>query len=185
MTKPYLLVAMPQLTDPNFNRTVVLVASHSQEGAFGLVLNRPAEVKLGKLEISNLKIHEALQNTTVWFGGPCSPERIWLLHRKDTIQKEGEIVLGRGLVLSSSSEWLEAKDGPPKLEPDQFHLFSGHAEWTSRQLDKEIQYSSWLTAPLDPEVIFATPPEKMWEQVIRRIGINPHQLATETSQELH
>ena len=180
-SKPFLLIAMPRLTDPNFDRSVILVVNHSPEGALGIVLNRPTDVRLGDLAIANCEIHEGLADATVWYGGPCEPERIWLLHQKGRALGPEEMLLGDDLVLGSSLEWIQNKKGPSPLQLGECKFFSGYAGWVPEQLDQEIQSSAWLTAPMVPQLILSTPPEKIWELAVRGLGFDPSQLSTDVS----
>jgi len=169
---PTLLVAMPQLQDPNFTKSVVLLCEHRDAGAMGLVVNRPTETRAS--QIVNLdpppKEDSGLE---VWIGGPVEPERGWLL----IADRESEgLEIYPGLFLSASVELLrsmmEASESKSRCR-----FLVGYAGWGPKQLDRELAASAWLTVPLDLDLLFETPSEHMWEYAIRRLGIDPSALA--------
>lgn len=169
---PTLLVAMPQLHDPNFGKSVVLLCEHREDGAMGLVLNHCTDTTAAS--IIQLDPPLARDNGMhVWIGGPVDPSRGWLLVHADL--GDG-IEVSPGIFLSASSDLLRRV-----LESDDLAARSrflvGYAGWGPRQLDTELAASAWLTVPVDPGLMFDTPSESMWEVAIRRLGIEPHSLA--------
>src|SRR5262245_6563411 len=179
---PALLLSMPQLADPNFNRTVVLLCRHNEEGAFGLVVNRPV-VTSGPVmvqvrtdaatERQTLETSEELQ---VWVGGPVEPQRSWILvgHDEDAAERERGVSIVDGLYLSTSPELLRRVLGP--TPPTRTRLIIGYSGWKSGQLEAELRASAWLTSEVDRELIFGTPPDRMWETALRRLGADPSTL---------
>lgn len=179
---PALLLSMPQLADPNFNRTVVLLCRHNEEGAFGLVVNRPV-VTSGPVmvqvrtdattERQTLETSEELQ---VWVGGPVEPQRSWILvgNDEDAADQERGVSIVEGLYLSTSPELLRRVLGP--TPPARTRLIIGYSGWKSGQLEAELRASAWLTSEVDRELIFATPPDRMWEAALRRLGADPSTL---------
>jgi putative transcriptional regulator len=179
---PALLLSMPQLADPNFNRTVVLLCRHNEEGAFGLVVNRPVmtsgpvivQVRSdATTERETLDTSEELQ---VWVGGPVEPQRSWILvgHDEDTAEQERGVSIVDGLYLSTSPELLRRVLGPNP--PARTRLIVGYSGWKSGQLEAELRASAWLTSEVDRELIFDTPPDRMWETALRRLGADPSTL---------
>jgi putative transcriptional regulator len=179
---PSLLISMPQLGDPNFNRTVVLLCKHSVDaGAFGLVVNRPlvtsgrVVVNLGASVEGQPEMHETIttdRELHVWIGGPVEPHRSWMLVRGDP---EDDHTAGMritdGLYLSTSPDLLRRM-----LEPDppsNVRLVIGYAGWGRRQLDAELDASAWLLSDVDSDLIFTAPHDRMWEMAIRRLGADP------------
>jgi putative transcriptional regulator len=155
---PCLLLSMPQLVDPNFNRTVVLLCKHVDEGAFGLIVNRPL--------VTNSR------DIDVWSGGPVEPERSWILVGQDTESDDVPVMpVANGLSLSASSDLLcrMLEPNPPK----DARLILGYSGWGPRQLEAELNASAWLIADVDRELIFNTPADRMWETAIRRLGADP------------
>jgi putative transcriptional regulator len=169
---PALLLSMPQLNDPNFGRTVVLLCEFAEEGAFGLVLNRPTEFPAAEV-VQLVPPVVPANDLPLWIGGPVEPERGWiLLSEKKERDEAREIV--PGLFLSASPDVLrrvlESAMPPPA------RVMAGYAGWGPGQLDQELSESSWLLADVDAEFLFNTPPAELWEAAIRRIGADPAQL---------
>jgi putative transcriptional regulator len=173
---PSLLVAMPQLDDPNFRHTVVLLCQHSKEGAWGLVLNRPTGQPAAKV----VQMDPALEGDSgleVWIGGPVEPQRGFLLLGEDPGVGDSEKV-SDGLHLTASVEVLRRvlEAAPTDSALQRARLLLGYAGWGPGQLDQELTASAWLTAPPDPDLVFATPAETMWEVAIRGLGVDPMML---------
>ena len=168
---PTLLVSMPQLVDPNFNRTVVLLWQHNDAGAFGLVMNRPVTTS-GRVVVNLDPPVSTDRELDIWIGGPLEPHRSWMLVDGD-LTDEGTTgkQLGNGLYLSTSPVLLRRM-----LEPDppsHARLVVGYAGWAPGQLEAELRASAWLIVEVDRELIFDTTPDRMWEAAIRRLGADP------------
>jgi putative transcriptional regulator len=177
---PALLLSMPQLVDPNFNRTVVLLCQHSDRGAFGLVVNRPlttsgpvvVEVRadVGVAEPQTVRSSET--ELQMWVGGPVEPQRSWILVADDEdAAEEARVRIADGLYLSTSPELLQRLMGPEP--PARTRFIVGYSGWGPGQLDAEIQESAWLISDVDRDLIFNTPADRLWEAAIRRIGADP------------
>jgi putative transcriptional regulator len=178
-----MLLSMPHLLDPNFNRTVVLLCNHSEEkGAFGLVVNRPlvttSAVVVELRTESEVPAHEGSSSPRelqVWIGGPVDPHRSWILVGRE-LDDEGRsgIRVCDGVHLSTSPDLLHQLLGPtPPLET---RLIVGHARWAPGQLEKELEACAWLICDVDRELIFTTKPDRMWDAAIRGLGANPETL---------
>jgi putative transcriptional regulator len=169
---------MPQLQDPNFARTVVLLCEHAPEGAFGLVLNRPTEVSAAeavRLEPPILGVN----GLRLWIGGPVEPERGWIVIDREPGLEVRQIV--DGVYLSSSPLVLRrVLESTP--EP-RARVLAGYAGWGPGQLDEELAESSWLIADVQPDLIFDVDPSLMWETAIRRLGADP--MALQMSRGVH
>ena len=173
---PSFLLSMPQLLDPNFNRTVVLLCRHSTEGgALGLVVNRRL-VTSGRVVVNLEPPLETEQELEIWVGGPVEPTRSWMLIGSEPEHGADDDVtrIADGLYLSSSPELLRRSLGPSP--PPRTRLMVGYAGWGPGQLEAVLEESSWLISEVDPELIFRTPPEQMWEIAIRRLGADPSTL---------
>jgi len=169
---PALLISMPQLVDPNFTRTVVLLCKHNEEGAFGLVVNRPL-VTSGRV-IVNLDPPVATERELeVWIGGPVEPERSCMLVAGHAEEDRifGGVPIAEGLFLSTSPDLLRRLLEP--VPPPDARLIVGYAGWGPGQLEAELQTSSWLLSDIDRDLLFNTPAEQMWERAIRRLGADP------------
>jgi putative transcriptional regulator len=170
---PTLLLAMPQMTDPNFARTVVLLCRHEREGAMGLVVNRRTTTKVSSV----VELEPPLRNDSpleIWVGGPVEPERGWLLLGHDPGGAE-TITVGEGLHLSASAQVLRHLMETTTPD-DESRFLLGYAGWSGGQLESELAASAWLTAPVSKEIIFGTPAERMWETAIRSLGVDPYAL---------
>jgi putative transcriptional regulator len=169
---PGFLIAMPNLLDPNFFRSVVLIALHNEEGAFGLVLNQPLELPVEAV-CREAKVHwEGPPDVRVYTGGPVERHRAWLLHGEDA-SFEGTQRIGQGVSVTCSPDGLEAYGRDPR---GSYRLLLGYAGWGPGQLDREISSGAWLTAPLDARLIFTTPPERVWMMACRSVGFDPARL---------
>jgi putative transcriptional regulator len=169
---PSLLLSMPQLVDPNFNRTVVLLCSHNEHGAFGLVMNRPL-VTTGRVMVNIEPPISTERELQVWVGGPVDPERSWMLVGSNEAAEEasGGVRIAHGLLLSTSPDLLRRLLEPNP--PPRTRLVVGYSGWGPGQLEAELQASAWLMSDVDAELIFSTAPEQMWEAAIRRLGADP------------
>ncbi|MFN7913784.1 MAG: YqgE/AlgH family protein [Vicinamibacterales bacterium] len=169
---PALLLSMPQLMDPNFARTVVLLCKHSEDGAFGLVMNRPL-VTTGTVMVHLDPPVSTDRELDIWIGGPVEPQRSWILVGGGPEHPEvsGAAQIADGVYLSTSPALLRRL-----LEPDppsNTRLIVGYSGWGPGQLEQELAESSWLLSDVDPDLVFNTPAEKMWEAAIRRLGADP------------
>jgi putative transcriptional regulator len=177
---PILLVSMPQMADPNFARTVVLLCDYTEKGAFGLVVNRQMTEPAWKLVQTDppVRVDPELR---LWIGGPVDPQRTWILMSDSQGPDDEQREICPGVVLSVSHELtLQVLQTPPCSS---VRLVIGYAGWAAGQLDKEIAASAWLTTEVDPVLIFGVPPEQMWEAAIRRLGADP--AAFQTSSGVH
>jgi putative transcriptional regulator len=194
---PTLLLSMPQLVDPNFSRSVVLLCKHSANGAFGLVVNRPL-VTSGRVVV-NLGVagesasHETIsteRELQVWIGGPVEPQRSWMLVSGEAREGVGAdfdedgltgMRIASGLYLTTSPDLLRRMLEPKP--PSNARFVIGYSGWGPGQLEAELEASAWLISDVDKDLIFTTPPERMWETAIRRLGADP--AALQTSRGVH
>jgi len=168
-----LLIAMPQMPDPRFARTVIYLCVHSGEGAMGLVINKLADnpqVTLAEL-MGRLGIAaEGLKaDARVRFGGPTEPGRGFVLHSADYAE-DGTLVVDGNVALTATLDILRAigrGQGPEKSI-----LALGYAGWGPGQLDAEIQANGWLHAQADDQLIFDPNPKSKWQRALARIGVD-------------
>jgi putative transcriptional regulator len=170
---PALLLSMPQLRDPNFNRTVVLLCQHGDEGAFGLVVNRPAMTS-GRIVVSGEAPFSLEGEMRVWVGGPVEQERSWVLVGTDESDAQEGLRITEGIRLSTSPVLLRRLFEPDP--PSGLRLVVGYSGWMPGQLEAELEASAWLLSDVDRDLIFETEPEDMWEAAIRRLGADPSAL---------
>lgn len=168
---PALLLSMPQMADPNFARTVILLCKHNDDGAFGLVVNRPL-VTTGRVIVNSDPPVETERELEVWVGGPVEPQSSWMLvgdHEQET--GRGGMRICDGLYLSTSPDRLSRLLEPNP--PARTRLVIGYSGWGPGQLEFELAESAWLLSDVNADLIFSTPPERMWETAIRRLGADP------------
>jgi putative transcriptional regulator len=169
---PAFLLSMPQMLDPNFSRTVVLLCEHSDKGAFGLVVNRPMTTT-GRVMVNLDPPVSTDRELQVWVGGPVEPERSWILvgARSGEPHEGRDVQIAEGVYLSTDPDLLMRllEPSPPELA----RLIVGYSGWAPGQLEAELEASSWLMSDVDRDVIFNTPADKMWETAIRRLGADP------------
>ena len=167
---PILLLSMPQLDDPNFRRTVILLCQHTADGAFGLVLNRPTGSAAAGSGSARPARDCGQRPGTLWFGGPVEPERGCLLLGDDPNDLEA-IQICHGIYISGSATLLRQlleQERRPRTR-----LLMGYAGWGPGQLDAELLESAWLITQVELDLIFDVPPADMWETAIRRLGAEP------------
>jgi len=160
--KGQLLIAVPALLDPNFRRTVVLVGEHNEEGALGLVLNRPSEATVEEAvpELTLLVDGEA----QVHVGGPVQPAAIVIVGEFADPSQAGALVF-------ESVGFLPAEIDPDQLgELLQVRVFAGYAGWGPGQLDGELEEGSWIVEPAITTDVFTPEPDELWSEVLRRKG---------------
>lgn len=157
-----LLIAGPGLVDPNFWRTVVLIVEHSEEGALGLVLNRPSETTVGEA-VSELE--ELLElDDPLYIGGPVQPSALIVLAEFEDATDAALLAFDDVGVLAGGFQEEEVAG----LRAGR--AFVGHAGWSSGQLDAELERGDWILEPAQREDAFTTEPQELWETVLTRKG---------------
>jgi putative transcriptional regulator len=173
-----LLVAMPQMQDHRFQRSVIYLCAHNEEGAMGLVVNKlMGNLTLVEL-LDQLKIpHESLAGTPrVHFGGPVESGRGFVLHSAD-YSEDGSLVVGNEMALTATLDILRAigrGEGPKRSL-----LALGYAGWGPGQLDHELQQNGWLHVPADDEIIFGRDLDKKWTRAMGKLGVDLTMLSGE------
>jgi putative transcriptional regulator len=164
LAKGKFLVASRRLNDPNFQQTVVLLIEYGMEGAMGLVINRPSQVKLGTLlpDIKELKQRQ----DTVYLGGPVAANRMLLLIGSPGTP-EASIPVIQDVYLSSSLKELERLI-KKAAEGERFRIFAGYSGWGPSQLDFERTRGDWHVLKADAETIFTQNPLEIWQELIQR-----------------
>jgi putative transcriptional regulator len=173
-----LLVAMPQMSDPRFARTVVYLCAHSAEGAMGLVVNRLIDsLSFGNLLAQlGVEVEGAPADMPVHFGGPVESSRGFVLHTSDYHQ-DSTLVIDDEIALTATVDVLRAiarGTGPRRRV-----LALGYAGWAPGQLDAEIQANGWLLVPADLDLVFGRDNDSKWQQAIAKIGIDLSLLSSE------
>ncbi len=172
------LIAMPSLADPNFSQTVTYICDHNDEGAMGLVVNRPLDLDIDAL-LSHLDInaqHHQPDYIPIYQGGPVQTERGFVLHR-DIGQWEATMEIFDDIALTMSQDIIEAiarNEGPKD-----YLITLGYAGWGAGQLEEELAANAWLNGPADPAIIFDTPIEQRWTASARHLGVELKNLSSD------
>jgi putative transcriptional regulator len=156
-----LLISSPALFDPNFRRTIVLIAHHDEEGAMGLVLNRPAEVPVAVAAPQLAALVEG--DEPIHVGGPVSPESLMVLAQFD---EPGDAVA----CIVGDVGFVPADAEPDELETRRARVYAGYAGWGAGQLEDELEEGSWIVEDAKADDPFAEDPELLWRSVLRRKG---------------
>ncbi|MGE5539878.1 MAG: YqgE/AlgH family protein [Gemmatimonas sp.] len=172
-----LLVAMPQMGDPRFERSVIYLCAHTAEGAMGLVVNRALEdVRLPdllrQLGIPDMGHSEAIR---VHFGGPVETGQGFILHSSDYVQ-DSTLMVGGSVGLTATLDIL--KDIARGAGPHRSLLALGYSGWGAGQLESEIQANGWLTVPADEALLFDHDLDTKWERALAKIGVDVRLLAS-------
>ncbi len=158
-----LLLASPTLLEPNFLRTVVLIGVHSEEGAMGVVLNRPSTVTVAEAVPQLEPAAGALE--PVFVGGPVQPNSIVFLAEFEDPSPAGLLVLGRIGFPAPDTELEELSDATLRGR-----VFAGYAGWSGGQLDAEVDNGDWIADAAQPDDVFTEVPEELWSTVLTRKG---------------
>lgn len=169
------LIAMPAMTDPNFARSLTYICEHNEQGALGVIVNRPTEMDLATLfERVNIPFdvthqHPELGVTPVYYGGPVQTDRGFVLHRP-TGEWQSTLAVRDGVGLTSTRDILVGIGA--NGEPADMLVTLGYAGWSAGQLEWEISQNAWLTVAADPRIIFDLPPEERLPAAMQLLGID-------------
>ena len=167
----HFLIAMPAMDDPYFSRTLIYIAEHNDQGALGLIVNRPIDMDLATLFE---KIEVPLESPNVgrlpvYFGGPVQTDRGFVLHRP-VGNWQSTLAVTSEVGLTSSRDVLQAvgKDG----QPGEIMVTLGYSGWSAGQLENELVQNAWLTVPADPRILFELPFEERLPSAMETLGID-------------
>ena len=170
------LIAMPNMADPNFSRTVTFLFDHSEKGAMGIVINRPTRMQLAEV-FQQLKLpctNEIAERQFVLQGGPVQIEQGFVIHRSDKSGNGGNweysVQVSDTIQITTSRDILASMargEGP-----DGALVALGYAGWGAGQLEAELTANSWLTVAVDEHVLFNLPFEDRWQAAVRLLGID-------------
>ncbi|RMD46616.1 MAG: YqgE/AlgH family protein [Alphaproteobacteria bacterium] len=173
-----LLVAMPGMGDPRFAHSVVLLCAHGEEGAMGLIVNKPSEVAfsdlLGQLGVP---VPEEAKSIRVHFGGPVELGRGFVLHSPEYRLPEGTMAVGEDFAMTATVDIL--RDIAAGRGPQRMLMMVGYAGWAPGQLEGEIRDNGWLVADASPELVFDLDDASKWDAAVRSLGIDPRLLAAD------
>lgn len=169
---PMLLISMPQLDDPNFARTVVLLCDYGPDGAFGLVVNKPMTQPAHEV-IETVPAVSIRDDVYLFTGGPVPSPTAWVLTARPPDDGRATEV-AEGVYLTTSPQALrDALQSPPSRD---VRVVVGYSGWSPGQLDEELAQASWLLAPVGADLIFGSEPARMWDEAILRLGTDPAHL---------
>jgi putative transcriptional regulator len=171
-----LLIAMPQMMDPRFQRTVIYMCAHSADGAMGLVINKPMDSLsfpdlLQQLEIEAKGLNAPMP---IYFGGPVETGRGFVLHSADYVE-EATLVIGGNVALTANIDIVRAI--ALGKGPDLKLLALGYAGWGPGQLDHEIQANGWLNVPSDDAIVFGPDNPTKWSAALAKLGVDIEKLS--------
>jgi len=162
--KGRLLISEPFLPDPNFERTVVLLCEHNDEGSFGFVLNKPSMIKVNEVmeDIKNLQ-------EQVFVGGPVQQDTLHFIHRNSSMENTSLIL--DGIFWGGSVESLLLLSDTKQLLGNDIRFFIGYSGWGPGQLESELEEDSWIVCDfVTQELLFETEPHVMWKKALDGMG---------------
>lgn len=177
------LIAMPGMADERFAGSVVYLCEHNDQGALGLVVNKPVDINLGELfdKIDLTLGDPTLAEQPVYFGGPVQTERGFVLHDAGPTDEgptySSTLNVPEGLAMTTSKDVLEAiarGEGPKRVL-----VTLGYSGWGAGQLEDELGRNGWLTVPADPAIIFDTPVDERYMKALALLGVDPRMLSQE------
>ncbi len=175
----HFLIAMPALDDPNFHHTTTFICEHDEDGALGVVINRPLEMQLGEiLQHMDIKAcDEAILARQVYMGGPVQNDRGFVLH-EPAGDWEATLMVTDTIGITSSRDILQAiAEGKG---PDNAIITLGYAGWGAGQLEQELANNTWLSGPASSKIVFETPSEQRWQAAAALLGIDLNLLSSDT-----
>lgn len=158
----YLLISAPSLEDPNFDRTVILLCEHNEEGSFGLVLNRSSAIRVRDVTDNN-------QIDNLFFiGGPVEQNCLFFVHHFADL--EGAIALKDGVYWGGDFEELCKRSLSEEIKENQYRFFVGYSGWAEGQLEEEIENDSWIISKVSPQVVFEMESKDLWQKILQKMG---------------
>jgi putative transcriptional regulator len=173
-----LLIAMPGMQDPNFETTVTLICEHTEEGALGIVINRPLDLRLEDV-LDQLELtaeSEEIGATRVLAGGPVGHERGFVLHPADR-EWEATLDVSDEIRMTFSRDILAAIAAG--TGPGRSLVALGYAGWDAGQLESEMMANAWLNVTATPDIVFDVPFDQRWQAAARQLGIDITRLASD------
>jgi putative transcriptional regulator len=177
-----MLIAMPGIGDPRFERSLILICAHDRDHAMGIAVNRPVEglTVPDLLERLEVRTTAEMDDDLVLMGGPVEIERGFVLHTDD-YRAQNSLDVGEGLTLTTTREVLKAM-GRPETSPRRAILTLGYAGWGAGQLEREIRQNVWLTVEADEALVFDDDYDTKWSRALGKLGIDPQFLSAEAGE---
>ena len=168
-----LLIAMPGMSDPRFSHSVIYMCAHSDEGAMGLIVNKPAQgLALSDVfDRLDIPLPEDSATLGLHIGGPVETGRGFVLHTDDYQSRLQSLRVAEGFAMTATQDILE--DMAAGNGPEQALLMLGYSGWGPGQLESEIGRNGWLTTPANPELVFGMADTRKWHAALEQIGIDP------------
>jgi len=174
----HFLIAMPSMLDPNFSQSVTYVCAHNEDGAMGIVINRPLELELGEVfdQMSIAGNELAPTHQSIYQGGPVHQDRGFIIH-SPARDWDSTIKVTENLAVTTSRDILEAMSMGEG--PENTLVALGYAGWGAGQLEAEMGQNAWLSGPASADIIFLTPASQRWERAARAMGVDLAALSTD------
>lgn len=158
----FFLLAEPLLDDPNFDRTVILVCQHSEEGAFGLIVNRPTEITVSDatdlLEIEN----------RLFVGGPVEQHTMHFLHTISSLKES--LTISEDIFWGGDFEHLQKLALKGEITEENCRFFVGYSGWSELQLEAELENNTWIISKVNPKIMFEHEPQNLWNAILKKMG---------------
>ena len=177
--KNHFLIALPSLGDQNFSHTVTYICDHSEDGAMGIVLNRPTQLQLTDV-LNHMNIADSGTTTStqkIYSGGPVEEERGFVLHTSAS-PWNSTMKVSEDISITTSRDILEAIASGSG--PERSFLALGYAGWGAGQLEKELKEDSWLSGPTDSNIIFDLPADQRWQAAASLLGVDLNLISSVT-----
>ncbi|PKP33888.1 MAG: transcriptional regulator [Bacteroidetes bacterium HGW-Bacteroidetes-17] len=162
--KGKILISEPFLGDYYFKRSVVLLADHNEEGSFGLILNKPLDIKLGEV-VHDFPNFEAV----VYLGGPVESDNLFFIHTMGD-QIEGSFEILNGLYWGGKMEVVKEMMLLKKINPAQIRFYIGYSGWSPNQLKEELERNAWVVSRTNTKLLMKTNADQLWETALHRLG---------------
>ncbi len=174
----HFLIAMPAMGDPNFNGTVTYLCKHSEEGALGIIINRPLDIQVAEVfqQLSFDVVDDEQAEQPVLGGGPVQPGMGFVLHQSEAGYESTLEITGADIKVTVSKDILSAMAQGQGPQPALVAL--GYAGWEAGQLESELAANAWLSTPADPAIVFGTPFTDRWAAAAALLGVDISQLST-------
>ncbi|MGE5382199.1 MAG: YqgE/AlgH family protein [Omnitrophica WOR_2 bacterium] len=159
-----ILISVPFLQDFYFKKSVVLLAEHSNEGSFGIIINKPVEVKLSDIA-SEFEGFDA----PVFLGGPVKTDSLFFIHTRPDVIDEGIPILD-GLYWGGNIDTVKNLIKKGKIKKSEIRFFIGYSGWIADQLNKELEEKSWVVSMTNPTQVFRSNPSELWAETLKKLG---------------
>ncbi len=162
--KGKILISEPFLGDYYFKRSVVLLADHNDEGSFGLILNKPLEMKLSEVVTDFPEF-----DTHIYLGGPVESDNIFFIHTQGE-QIEGSLEILKGIYWGGKLEVVKEMMLLKKISPSEIRFYIGYSGWSPKQLEEELKRNAWVVSRTSSNDILETNPNVLWEKSLKKLG---------------